>query len=82
MGSNANVTLTNNHSYNRTKLVSIDKTTYPTGGAGNDVIGADVSIQNMRIIVCISHNAACLVISIDFPCDIAVFDDSTFRIAE
>lgn len=49
VGSNANVTLTNNHSYNRTKLVSIDKTTYPTGGAGNDVIGADVYISNGRV---------------------------------
>ena len=44
-----NTNLINNHSYNRTKLVSIDKTTYPTGGAGNDVIGADVYISNGRV---------------------------------
>ena len=45
-------------------------------------IALEGAIQNMRIIVCISHNAACTVISIDFPCDITAFDDSTFRIAE
>ena len=49
VGSNANVTLTNNYSYNRTKLVINGKPAYPTGGAGNDVIGADVYISNGRV---------------------------------
>ncbi|WP_337551929.1 stalk domain-containing protein, partial [Anaerotignum faecicola] len=41
--------ITNNHSYNRTKLVINGKPAYPTGGAGNDVIGADVYISNGRV---------------------------------
>ena len=49
VGSNANVTLTNNYSYNRTKLVIDGNTTYPTGGAENNVIGADVYISNGRV---------------------------------
>ena len=49
VGSNANVTLTNNYSYNRTKLVIGGNTTYPIGGAGNDVIGADVYISNGKV---------------------------------
>ena len=49
VGSNANVTLTNNYSYNRTKLVINGKPAYPTGGEGNDVIGADVYISNGRV---------------------------------
>ncbi len=44
-----NTNLINNHSYNRTKLVIDGNTTYPTGGAGNDVIGADVYISNGRV---------------------------------
>ena len=56
-GSNANrivgksykATLTNNHSYNRTQLVINGEITYPTGGAGNDVNGADVYISNGRV---------------------------------
>lgn len=44
-----NTSLTNNHSYNRTKLVIDGNTTYPIGGAGNDVIGADVYISNGRV---------------------------------
>ena len=49
VGSNANVTLTNNYSYNRTKLVIGGNTTYPIGGAGNNVNGADVYISNGRV---------------------------------
>ena len=49
VGSNANVTLTNNYSYNRTKLVINGKPAYPTGGEGNDVIGADVYISNGKV---------------------------------
>ncbi|WP_418702954.1 stalk domain-containing protein, partial [Anaerotignum faecicola] len=49
VGSNANVTLTNNYSYNRTKLVINGKPAYPTGGEGNDVIGADVYISNGKL---------------------------------
>ena len=41
--------ITNNHSYNRTQLVINGKPAYPTGGAGNDVIGADVYISNGRV---------------------------------
>lgn len=44
-----NINLINNHSYNRTKLVINGKPAYPTGGAGNDVIGADVYISNGRV---------------------------------
>ena len=44
-----NIHLINNHSYNRTKLVIDSKPAYPTGGAGNDVIGADVYISNGRV---------------------------------
>ena len=44
-----NTSLINNHSYNRTKLVIDGKPAYPTGGAGNDVIGADVYISNGRV---------------------------------
>lgn len=44
-----NINLINNHSYNRTKLVINGEITYPTGGAGNDVIGADVYISNGRV---------------------------------
>lgn len=44
-----NINLINNHSYNRTKLVIDSKPAYPTGGAGNDVIGADVYISNGRV---------------------------------
>ena len=44
-----NTSLINNHSYNRTKLVINGKPAYPTGGAGNDVIGADVYISNGRV---------------------------------
>ena len=44
-----NTNLINNHSYNRTKLVINGKPAYPTGGAGNDVIGADVYISNGRV---------------------------------
>ena len=44
-----NTNLINNHSYNRTKLVIDSKPAYPTGGAGNDVIGADVYISNGRV---------------------------------
>ena len=43
------VTLTNNYSYNRTQLVINGEITYPTGGAGNDVNGADVYISNGRV---------------------------------
>lgn len=43
------INLINNHSYNRTKLVINGKPAYPTGGAGNDVIGADVYISNGRV---------------------------------
>ena len=49
VGKSYNATLTNNHSYNRTKLVIDSKPAYPTGGAGNDVIGADVYISNGRV---------------------------------
>ena len=49
VGSNANVTLTNNYSYNRTKLVINGKPAYPTGGAENNVNGADVYISNGRV---------------------------------
>ena len=45
-------------------------------------IALEGAIPNLRIYICRPNNAACMVISIDFPCDIAVFDDSTFRIAE
>lgn len=56
-GSNANriaggifgANLTKNHSYNRTKLVINGKPAYPTGGAENNVIGADVYISNGRV---------------------------------
>ena len=41
--------ITNNHSYNRTKLVIDGNTTYPIGGAENNVIGADVYISNGRV---------------------------------
>ena len=41
--------LTKNHSYNRTKLVINSKPAYPTGGAENNVIGADVYISNGRV---------------------------------
>ena len=44
-----NTNLINNHSYNRTKLVIDGEITYPTGGAGNDVNGADVYISNGRV---------------------------------
>lgn len=44
-----NTSLINNHSYNRTKLVINGKPAYPTGGAGNDVIGADVYISNGKV---------------------------------
>ena len=44
-----NTNLINNHSYNRTQLVINGEITYPTGGAGNDVIGADVYISNGRV---------------------------------
>ena len=44
-----NTSLINNHSYNRTQLVINGEITYPTGGAGNDVIGADVYISNGRV---------------------------------
>ena len=44
-----NTSLINNHSYNRTKLVIDGNTTYPTGGAENNVIGADVYISNGRV---------------------------------
>ena len=44
-----NTSLINNHSYNRTKLVIDGEITYPTGGAGNDVNGADVYISNGRV---------------------------------
>ena len=44
-----NINLINNHSYNRTKLVINGKPAYPTGGAGNDVIGADVYISNGKV---------------------------------
>ena len=44
-----NINLINNHSYNRTKLVIDSKPAYPTGGAGNDVIGADVYISNGKL---------------------------------
>ena len=44
-----NINLINNHSYNRTKLVIDSNPAYPTGGAGNDVIGADVYISNGRV---------------------------------
>ena len=44
-----NINLINNHSYNRTKLVIDSKPAYPTGGAGNDVIGADVYISNGKV---------------------------------
>ena len=43
------INLINNHSYNRTKLVINGKPAYPTGGEGNDVIGADVYISNGRV---------------------------------
>ena len=44
-----NTNLINNHSYNRTKLVIDGNTTYPIGGAGNNVNGADVYISNGRV---------------------------------
>ena len=44
-----NTSLTNNHSYNRTKLVIDGNTTYPIGGAGNNVNGADVYISNGKL---------------------------------
>ena len=44
-----NTSLINNHSYNRTKLVIDGNTTYPIGGAGNNVNGADVYISNGRV---------------------------------
>ena len=44
-----NTSLINNHSYNRTKLVGDRETTYPTGGAENNVNGADVYISNGRV---------------------------------
>lgn len=44
-----NTSLTNNHSYNRTQLVINGEITYPTGGAGNDVNGADVYISNGKL---------------------------------
>ena len=44
-----NTSLTNNHSYNRTKLVIDGEITYPTGGAENNVNGADVYISNGRV---------------------------------
>ena len=44
-----NTSLINNHSYNRTKLVINGKPAYPTGGAGNNVNGADVYISNGRV---------------------------------
>ena len=44
-----NTSLINNHSYNRTQLVINGEITYPTGGAGNDVIGADVYISNGKV---------------------------------
>ena len=43
------INLINNHSYNRTKLVINGKPAYPTGGAGNNVNGADVYISNGRV---------------------------------
>lgn len=43
------INLINNHSYNRTKLVINGKPAYPTGGAENNVIGADVYISNGRV---------------------------------
>ncbi|MBS1315601.1 MAG: hypothetical protein HP045_03770, partial [Anaerotignum sp.] len=43
------INLINNHSYNRTKLVINSKPAYPTGGAENNVIGADVYISNGRV---------------------------------
>lgn len=43
------INLINNHSYNRTKLVINGKPAYPTGGEGNDVIGADVYISNGKV---------------------------------
>ena len=51
-----NTSLINNHSYNRTKLVSNGETTYPTGGAGNDVTGADVYISNGRVMTDVQKN--------------------------
>ena len=44
-----NTSLINNHSYNRTKLVGDRETTYPTGGAENNVNGKDVYISNGRV---------------------------------
>ena len=44
-----NTNLINNHSYNRTKLVIDGNTTYPIGGAGNNVNGADVYISNGKL---------------------------------
>ena len=43
------INLINNHSYNRTQLVINGKPAYPTGGEGNDVIGADVYISNGKV---------------------------------
>ena len=48
-GVRAKINLINNHSYNRTKLVINGKPAYPTGGAGNNVNGADVYISNGRV---------------------------------
>ena len=44
-----NTSLINNHSYNRTKLVSYGKTTYPTDGAEDNATGADVYISNGKV---------------------------------
>ena len=52
------INLINNHSYNRTKLVINGKPAYPTGGAGNDVIGADVYISNGRVMTDVQKNEA------------------------
>lgn len=51
-----NTSLTNNHSYNRTKLVIDGNTTYPIGGAGNNVNGADVYISNGRVMTDVQKN--------------------------
>ena len=53
-----NTSLINNHSYNRTQLVINGEITYPTGGAGNDVIGADVYISNGRVMTDVQKNEA------------------------
>ena len=45
-------------------------------------ISPEGTTQNLRFSICITHNAAYIVESFYFPCDIAVFDSCVLRIAE